>query len=178
MPTIPATLARSLRLVALGLALASQGRGPTPDGAGSTGATTVARIIDGDTLVTSTGSHVRLAGVDAPERGQPSPWATYATDRLRSLTLGRPVSILPEPGARDPYGRTIARITVGGRDVGEDLVGWGLAYAWVPRGQRHPADWDALQRAERWAQATQVGVWSDPQAIRPDQWRRRRVARP
>ena len=74
----------------------------------------VTRVIDGDTFQTSGRKNpVRLAGVDAPEKGERG--AAAATRVLRDLVLGETVSI--ETMGRDTYGRSVARVKVGGKSV-------------------------------------------------------------
>lgn len=75
---------------------------------------TVTRVIDGDTFRTSCRKHsVRLANVDAPEKGTKG--GTKATKQLKSLIQGKKVEI--NTVARDIYGRAIARVTVKGKSV-------------------------------------------------------------
>lgn len=75
---------------------------------------TVTRVIDGDTFRTSCRKHsVRLANVDAPEKGTKG--GTKATKQLKSLIQGKKVEI--NTVARDVYGRAIARVTVKGKSV-------------------------------------------------------------
>jgi micrococcal nuclease len=140
---------------------------------------TVVSVHDGDTLTVSLDGGlrqpVRLAGIDAPELAQPGPWGVYARDRLRALVAHGQVTVRVEPG-RDPYGRLLATVLVDGRPVQEDLVAWGLAYAWVPAGGKRPSTWARLQAAEAWARESGAGVWSDPALERPDQWRKRKRA--
>jgi endonuclease YncB( thermonuclease family) len=74
----------------------------------------VTRVIDGDTFETANRKHpVRLAGVDTPEKRQPGYAA--ATDALSRLIGGKMVEI--DTQARDPYGRSVANVQVGGRSV-------------------------------------------------------------
>ena len=72
----------------------------------------ILRAVDGDTLQTrrkiSGTNYIRLAGVNAPERGQRG--YTSAKDRLDYLTKGRVATIVPK--ARDRYGRIVADVRV------------------------------------------------------------------
>ena len=79
---------------------------------------TVTRVFDGDTFLTKSRKHaVRLANVNAPEKGKPS--GTKATQELRNLIKGKPVEVIPV--ARDPYGRTVAKVKVEGKSVNEAM---------------------------------------------------------
>ena len=75
---------------------------------------TVTRVIDGDTFRTSSRKHsVRLANVDAPEKGRKG--GTKATQQLKKLIQGKKVEV--ETIARDKYGRSVARVKVDGKSV-------------------------------------------------------------
>lgn len=91
-------------------------------------ALTVARVIDGDTVVMSDGSKIRLIGIDTPERGQDG--FTEASVALEQLVLGQVVTLVP--GARDDvdrYGRLLRYIDVNGTDAGLALIEADLAIA-------------------------------------------------
>ena len=83
----------------------------------------VDRVIDGDTLILEGGRRVRLLGIDAPEPRAPG--GPEAAARLRELVAGRRVRLefaAPLAGrTEDRYGRLLARVRVGGADVGERL---------------------------------------------------------
>lgn len=83
----------------------------------------VVSVIDGDSLVLSTGEEIRLAGIDAPEWYAPQ--GPAAKQLLASLVLGKTVKITRlEQGY---YGRVIADLTIDGQDVGSALARAGLA---------------------------------------------------
>jgi hypothetical protein len=95
-------------------------------------------VVDGDTFWLG-GEKVRIANIDAPERSEPQcpaelELAFRATDLLRA-TLNSGTVVLERQG-KDRYGRTLALVSAGGRDVGGVLVGAGLARVWD--GARHP----------------------------------------
>ena len=79
---------------------------------------TVKRVIDGDTFITASRSHpVRLANVDAPEKGKPG--SAKATQALRNLIQGQQVKV--DTVARDPYGRAVANVKVDGKSVNRSM---------------------------------------------------------
>ena len=94
-----------------------------------------ASVIDGDTLEVHS-TRIRLWGIDAPEstqlcRGEDSdPYrcGAQAANDLDTFIARRPVSC--NPINLDRYGRTVARCSVGGADLGEWLVRKGLAVDW------------------------------------------------
>jgi len=78
----------------------------------------VTRVIDGDTFRTASRKHaVRLANVDAPEKGRPG--AVAARNKLQRLIAGKEVSI--QTVARDVYGRSVARVKVGRKSVNRTM---------------------------------------------------------
>lgn len=75
---------------------------------------TVTRVVDGDTFRTASRKHsVRLANVDAPEKGKPG--SAKATQALRNLIQGQQVQI--DTVARDSYGRSVANVKADGKSV-------------------------------------------------------------
>ena len=98
-------------------------------------------VHDGDTIRCGA-ERIRIANIDAPElpdspkcqdRRRSYAWCDYnkgyqARDALRALLAGRSAQI--ERLGVDRYGRTLARVTVGGKDAGAYLVGLGLARWW------------------------------------------------
>ncbi len=71
---------------------------------------TVTRVIDGDTFLTRSRKHpVRLANVDAPEKGRKG--GNKATKQLKNLIQGKKVEV--HTVARDKYGRAVAKVTKG-----------------------------------------------------------------
>lgn len=98
-------------------------------------------VHDGDTIRCGA-ERIRIANIDAPElpdspkcrdRRKPSSWCDYqkgyaARDALQAFLAGRGARI--QRLGPDRYGRTLARITVNGKDAGAYLVGLGLARWW------------------------------------------------
>lgn len=72
----------------------------------------VARVIDGDTFVTTDGTKVRVRGIDTPETHHPNkpkePDGEAATQLAQSCLEGRLVWL--EGHKQDPYGRRVARV--------------------------------------------------------------------
>ena len=83
----------------------------------------IASCNDGDTCTTTTGEKVRLACIDTPElrgkRAEPMP-AKAARDHLRGLVVGKKVGI--RRITEDRYGRTVAELFVGARNVQREMV--------------------------------------------------------
>lgn len=78
----------------------------------------VTRVIDGDTFETASRKKaVRLASVDAPEKGQRG--AGKARETLKKLIQGEEVRI--DTVARDKYGRAVARVYLGRESVNKKM---------------------------------------------------------
>ena len=78
----------------------------------------VTRIIDGDTFMTASRKRsVRLANIDAPEKGTKG--GAGATRMLRNLIQGETVSV--DTVARDVYGRSVANVKVGRTSVNKAM---------------------------------------------------------
>jgi endonuclease YncB( thermonuclease family) len=74
----------------------------------------VTKVIDGDTFMTASRKNpVRLANVDAPEKGARG--GAAATKALKDMIQGETVSI--DTVARDTYGRSVAKVKVGRNSV-------------------------------------------------------------
>jgi len=73
--------------------------------------------VDGDTIKTKRKidgtNYVRLAGVDAPEKGQKG--YEFAKRRLNTLIKGKSVSIVQK--AKDKYGRVVADVRLGHKKI-------------------------------------------------------------
>ena len=87
-----------------------------PLGPPHTVAASTIRVHDGDTFYTGAET-IRLRGIDTPELGRPG--ARAAAIRLTELLREGPVTIVPR--AEDVYGRTVADVYVGGRNVADVL---------------------------------------------------------
>jgi endonuclease YncB( thermonuclease family) len=75
---------------------------------------TVTKVIDGDTFETASRKHpIRLANVDAPEKRQRG--YQEAKKALKQQIEGAKVEVTTV--ARDPYGRAVANVKVGGKSV-------------------------------------------------------------
>jgi endonuclease YncB( thermonuclease family) len=153
--------------LAAGAGLAAACRAADPAGPSLEGV--VVAVHDGDTLSLRTGStteRVRLAQIDAPERGQP--WGRRARQALVRLAEHRTARLVIVD--RDDYGRTVADVYVGEAFVNEALVRSGDAWAY-PRYVRQPQ----ILAAEDDARRAGRGLWRLPAGERepPWEWRRK-----
>lgn len=121
-------------------------------------------IIDGNRInIGSTG--YRLAGIDAPDAGQLCddgyPAGKEAIKTLLDLMKGRKIAC--DGGGRDPSGRTPSICSANGRDLGEQMVRAGAAWA-------DPKTGRAYAVVQRDARADRLGVHDHSCAL-PWAWR-------
>ncbi len=102
------------------------------------------RVVDGDTIVVTELNgdrtlRVRLLGIDAPEvRGKCESeirGAQAATNFLRMMLPPQQKITLTSPESSwryDRYGRLLAKVEVGGQDMGDLMVAKGLVRNWAP----------------------------------------------
>jgi micrococcal nuclease len=100
----------------------------------------IASVHDGDSIRLCDGERIRIANIDAPEmRGSSRcdkgrggwcdyPLAIHSRDALREFLASGNVTITRL--GKDRYDRTLAHVTVNGRDAGAYLIGQGLARRW------------------------------------------------
>jgi endonuclease YncB( thermonuclease family) len=89
------------------------------------------RVVDGDMIHAPFGVKYRLMGFDTPEIHfakctEEFALGMAAKERLEELLASGEVRII-ESGRTDKFRRTLAHVEVDGRDVGEILIGEGLA---------------------------------------------------
>lgn len=136
----------------------SGGSSPKPKPELVAGPVTLVSVGDGDTVrVTSRQGEkvtIRLACIDAPETSQGSS-GKWSTQTLKGLIQGKSISLKPQ--VRDRYGRTVAEIYIGNRNINLQMVQVGAAY--VYRQYLKQCDRDSYLRAEDTATKKGLGVW-------------------
>jgi endonuclease YncB( thermonuclease family) len=127
----------------------------------------VVAIADGDTLTvldeSKTQHKIRLAGIDAPEKGQP--FGTKARENLAAKVFRQTVRI--EVIDVDRYHREVGRIYLGERFINMEMVANGFAWRYV--------QYDKVGEftvAEDEAREHQRGLWAEPNPIPPWEWRK------
>ena len=135
----------------------------------------VERVYDGDSfrMRTADGRElgVRIAGIDAPERTQP--FANVSRRALHDAIGNRDVRI--EAVKVDPYGRVVARVFVGGRDIGLEQIDQGLAWHFARYdADLAPAERERYARAQAAARERRVGLWQQNDPLAPWLFRKER----
>ncbi|MHB8055478.1 MAG: thermonuclease family protein [Candidatus Aminicenantales bacterium] len=125
-------------------------------------------IFDGDTLlVLKAGKTVkiRLEGIDCPERDQAL--GKQARQYASSLAFGKIVQV--RECYKDAFGRSVARVSVAGRDLSLELIRKGLAWHFT----RYSSEAE-LSSAEKEAKRAKIGLWAEPDPTPPWKFRRMR----
>jgi micrococcal nuclease len=141
----------------------------------------VTHITDGDTLwvrpvsgvgvgVGSNVSHpkqrpikLRLQGIDAPERCQV--WGPQATAALAGKVLNKEVRL--QTRSRDDHQRVLGNVWLGDEDVSAWMVAQGHAWSYRYRTSVGP-----YAAQERQARQGRLGLFADPTAMEPRQFRK------
>lgn len=132
----------------------------------------VVHVADGDTVTVLDADHVqhviRLAGIDAPERGQP--FGQVSRRHLAERVITRPVIVTWHK--RDRYGRLVGVVLLDGEDVNLGQVATGLAWHYrAYQAEQTPEQRCAYRDAEEAARAAHAGLWRVPDAVAPWDWR-------
>jgi endonuclease YncB( thermonuclease family) len=136
----------------------------------------VVSVIDGDTIsVVDASNHldrIRLAAIDAPERGQP--YSQVSRRALAARVLHRDVTVLWS--THDRYHRIVGKVTIDGVDVNLAQVADGMAwhYRFYQREQSRD-DARAYATAEAWARKRGIGLWADTRPVPPWTFRHERA---
>jgi len=130
----------------------------------------IVRVADGDTVTVldaldGAPFRVRLDKIDAPELRQP--FGPEAAAYLSALISGKEVVIRFRK--IDRYGRIIATVYHGGRDVNLLMVRAGLAWHYA-----YFDDTPAYREAEKQARAARRGLWRQDNPVNPYEFRRQR----
>jgi len=126
------------------------------------GKAVVDRVIDGDTIVLDSGEKIRYLEMNAPEitNGHNDCYGQEAAQFNSDLVLGKEVTLRYDVDCTDKYGRLLAYVSVGGREVNSLLVERGYACVLVipPNGADRADEFNALENVAKDAGA---GMWGD-----------------
>jgi micrococcal nuclease len=146
-------VARALLITIVGCGNAGSRCGP--------GEATVDRVIDGDTIVLSSGVKIRYLLVNAPEitSSHDDCYGQNAAKFNSDLVLGKTVQLDYDVVCDDTFGRTLAYVTVDGTDINSLLVerGYACVLHIPPNGD---ARYDEFKALEDTARTANRGLWS------------------
>ena len=129
----------------------------------------VIKIVDGDTydlfLKNNTTIRIRMAGIDAPERGMP--FYKVAKDYLGKLCFGKQINL--ELMEKDRYGRYIAYSFLENKtELSHEMIKAGMAWHF----KKYSSD-AVLSELEIVARKSKLGLWADENPMPP--WENRRL---
>lgn len=129
-------------------------------------------VADGDTITVLDANQqrhkIRLAGIDAPERGQA--FGFRSKENLAKWIYEREAII--EERKKDRRGLLLGKVFVDGHDAGLEQIRAGLAW-WdrTSAGEQAPDDRELYELAEKNAREQKLRLWRDPQPVPPWEWR-------
>lgn len=127
----------------------------------------VVAIVDGDTIEVmrlGRAERIRLHGIDAPERKQA--FGRRAQDFLGEMIFQKTVRVVVR--SKDRYQRNVADVYLGRKSVNQEMVRAGMAW-WFRR--YAPRD-TVLRDLEEQAREQGLGLWADPDATAPWNFRK------
>jgi endonuclease YncB( thermonuclease family) len=125
----------------------------------------VRNVYDGDTLTLIDERRVRVIGVDTPEmKPSPEPFAEEAKQFTKSRCHKKEIWLLID--GKDHYGRILGQVFVeqdggGYLCISEGLIKEGFAYAYTPKMDEKPFNWDKLVAIQREARCAKRGLWKN-----------------
>ncbi|MEN9342243.1 MAG: hypothetical protein RIQ54_499 [Candidatus Parcubacteria bacterium] len=127
----------------------------------------VARVVDGDTIVLTTGEKIRYIGIDTPETVNPKKeiecFGKEASLLNKELVEGKRVRLEKDISQTDAYGRLLRFVYVQDETGAEVLVNRELVLRGFARIQTVPPDVAyaaELKQAQEIARTTRRGLWS------------------
>jgi endonuclease YncB( thermonuclease family) len=138
----------------------------------------VVAITDGDTLTILDASNkqhkIRLDGIDAPEASHD--FGSRAKQSLSDLVFGKTVTVISSK--KDRYGRTLGKVMLEKRDINLEQIRRGFAWFYRYYAQElRPEDAVEYEKAENFAKAGKLGLWTDPSPTPPWDFRRGKTAK-
>ena len=115
----------------------------------------VKEVVDGDTIILSDNSRVRLIGINTPEYGMY--FYGEAREVLEAMVLGREVVLEKDISEVDKYGRLLGYVYTDDLFVNLEMVKRGFANAYT-----YPPDVKYTEKflaAERYARLNNLGLW-------------------
>ena len=110
----------------------------------------VERVIDGDTIILENNTHIRLLGINSPEKNE-----TYdieATNSLIEIVSNKTVTLEYGKEKTDLYGRTLAYVIVDGKNINVEQVKRGFANTYIYNNDEYSSSLN-----EAWSECLAVG---------------------
>jgi micrococcal nuclease len=149
-----------LLLAALACESGSGATDTTPEQRCGPATATVENVIDGDTVVLTSGEKVRYLLIDAPEitNGHNDCYGQEAFQYNRDLVLGQEITLTYDTQCTDKYGRLLAYVEAPDGELNSLMIDRGFAcYLYIPPdGDARAAEFESLELGARQAKR---GMW-------------------
>lgn len=125
----------------------------------------VVNVVDGDTVDLDSGERVRYLMVDTPElSGGAECYGIEARDFNRDLVLGVEVRLEYDVECTDRFGRLLAYVYVGDREINRLLIerGFGCVLYIPPNGEDRRTEFETLEAI---AEGSATGMWGECQEV-------------
>lgn len=122
----------------------------------------VRNVYDGDTLTLVDERRVRFLGIDTPELAEKQPFAQEAKEYTKDRCHKKEIYLVTE--GEDHYGRLLGWVYVAEQGggylcVNEGIIQQGLAFAYTPKKDERPFNWDKLLELQSEARSAKRGLW-------------------
>jgi len=118
---------------------------------------TLTRVIDGDTLELDSGEHVRLLGINTPEKNMP--YSQFGKNFLLKF-VNKTIELERDREDLDKYSRKLRYIYYEDRFLNLEIVEKGYANAYMLDGLKYSQD---FLQAEEQARVLGLGIWTKSQ---------------
>ena len=138
----------------------------------------VVGVSDGDTITVLDSDKrqhkIRLEGIDAPEKAQA--FGQVSKQALSDLVFDNRVIV--EWSKEDRYKRLVGKVILSGTDINLKQTTAGLAWHYKKySNEQTKADALLYASAENAARSRGLGLWADPHAVPPWDWRKQKKKR-
>lgn len=120
----------------------------------------VDRVIDGDTIVLTSGEKIRYLMVDTPEitQGKNECYGQEAADYNAEIVLGQEIELTYDVECTDAYGRLLAYVDAPDGEINSLLVARGYACVLEipPNGEERASEFASMEDA---AAGARMGLW-------------------
>lgn len=124
------------------------------------GAATIIKITDGDTIKINTGESLRLLQIDTPEPNSSECYSSEATAALTKLIQGKTINLESDPVSSnmDSFGRLLRYVFVGKVNINLKMVEIGAAAPRFYNGEKGRYSSQLMKAAEK-AKKNKTGLW-------------------
>jgi endonuclease YncB( thermonuclease family) len=110
----------------------------------------VERIIDGDTIVVENNTHIRLLGINTPEKGEK--YYNEAKNFLSELVSNKTIKLEYGKERYDKYQRTLAYVILNGKNINIEQVRNGFANTYIYNNDEY-----TIRLRNAWEECIQIG---------------------